>query len=132
MHWGHGQLLRASHVNERRSDAARLALTTVGAGAGERRITVVRSPKSGVNFFSLGDFDQQFEAAYHRAAPAMRQVSGCSHLACIPAERRRWHSSHVQKSDPGSSTGTNGFLGTLASGWRAVSPPCVHRIEQGL
>ncbi|CAL8469101.1 g8642 [Coccomyxa elongata] len=41
---------------------------------GERRITVVRSPKSGVNFFSLGDFDLQFEAAYQRATPAMRQV----------------------------------------------------------
>ncbi|KAK9908328.1 hypothetical protein WJX75_006132 [Coccomyxa subellipsoidea] len=41
---------------------------------GERRITVVRSPKSGVNFFSLGDFDRQFDAAYQRAAPAMRQV----------------------------------------------------------
>ncbi len=36
---------------------------------------MVRSPKSGVNFFSLGDFDLQFEAAYQRATPAMRQVS---------------------------------------------------------
>ncbi|EIE21028.1 hypothetical protein COCSUDRAFT_17697, partial [Coccomyxa subellipsoidea C-169] len=45
---------------------------------GERRITVVRSPKSGVNFFSLGDFDRHFDAAYQRAAPAMRQVSAPS------------------------------------------------------
>ena len=54
---------------------------------GERRITVVRSPKSGVNFFSLGDFDLQFEAAYERAMPAMRQVS----RPCLSSEvfRRR-------------------------------------------
>ncbi len=41
---------------------------------------MVRSPKSGVNFFSLGDFDRHFDAAYQRAAPAMRQVSApCMH-----------------------------------------------------
>jgi len=43
--------------------------------AGERRVTVVRSPKSGVNFFSLGDFEEQFEMAFRRAEPAVRQVS---------------------------------------------------------
>lgn len=37
-------------------------------------MTVVRSPKSGVNFFSLGDFEVQVAAAYQRAQPAMRQV----------------------------------------------------------
>lgn len=37
-------------------------------------MTVVRSPRSGVNFFSLGDFEEQVAAAYLRAQPAMRQV----------------------------------------------------------
>jgi hypothetical protein len=45
---------------------------------GERRITVVRSPKSGVNFFSLGNFEQQLEAAYQRSMPAMKQVGAAS------------------------------------------------------
>jgi hypothetical protein len=43
-------------------------------GAGERRVTLVRSPKSGVNFFSLGDFGGQMEAAYLRTKPAMQRV----------------------------------------------------------
>jgi hypothetical protein len=37
-------------------------------------VTVVNSPRSGVNFFSLGDFEEQVAAAYQRAQPAMRQV----------------------------------------------------------
>jgi hypothetical protein len=41
---------------------------------GERRVTVVRSPKSGVNFFSLGEFEDQLEMARVRAQPAIRQV----------------------------------------------------------
>ena len=43
--------------------------------SGERRVTVVRSPKSGVNFFSLGDFEEQLEMASARAQPAIVQVS---------------------------------------------------------
>jgi len=35
---------------------------------------VVRSPKSGVNFFSLGDFEEQLEMACVRAQPAINQV----------------------------------------------------------
>lgn len=35
---------------------------------------MVRSPKSGVNFFSLGDFEDQLEMARVRAQPAIRQV----------------------------------------------------------
>jgi len=35
---------------------------------------VVRSPKSGVNFFSLGDFEEQLELACVRAQPAINQV----------------------------------------------------------
>ena len=36
---------------------------------------MVRSPKSGVNFFSLGDFEEQLEMASARAQPAILQVS---------------------------------------------------------
>ena len=36
---------------------------------------MVRSPKSGVNFFSLGDFEEQLEMASTRAQPAILQVS---------------------------------------------------------
>ncbi len=35
---------------------------------------MVRSPKSGVNFFSLGDFEEQLEMACVRAQPAINQV----------------------------------------------------------
>ncbi|CAL5230039.1 g13484 [Coccomyxa viridis] len=42
---------------------------------GERRVTVVRSPKSGVNFFSLGDFEEQLEMACERAQPAIYQAA---------------------------------------------------------
>lgn len=35
--------------------------------AGECDVTVIRSPKSGVNFFNLGDFDSQMDRAYQRA-----------------------------------------------------------------
>ncbi|KAK9820943.1 hypothetical protein WJX81_000057 [Elliptochloris bilobata] len=41
---------------------------------GQRRVTVVRSPRSGVNFFDLGNFEDQMAAAFQRAQPAMRQV----------------------------------------------------------
>jgi hypothetical protein len=34
--------------------------------AGENDLVVVRSPKSGVNFFSLGNFSGQLEAARYR------------------------------------------------------------------
>jgi hypothetical protein len=34
--------------------------------AGENDLVVVRSPKSGVNFFSLGNFTGQLEAARYR------------------------------------------------------------------
>lgn len=38
---------------------------------GEQRITLCRSPKSGANFFSLGNFEEQLAAAYARAQPAI-------------------------------------------------------------
>ncbi len=41
---------------------------------GERRVTVVRSPKSGVSLWSLGDVGGQFEAARERAVPAAYAV----------------------------------------------------------
>ena len=49
-------------------------------------MTVVRSPKSGVNFFSLGDFEEQLEMACERAQPAIYQVRGMPHTcmnACL-------------------------------------------------
>ena len=39
--------------------------------AGEKKITVCRSPKSGANFFALGNFEQQVAAAYARAQPTI-------------------------------------------------------------
>lgn len=60
-----------------RAEPARKRATADGARcacAGERRVTVVRSPRSGVNFFDLGEFEEQMAAAYARAQPAMRQV----------------------------------------------------------
>lgn len=36
---------------------------------------VVRSPKSGVNFFSLGDFESHMSAAVKRARPALEAAA---------------------------------------------------------
>jgi hypothetical protein len=44
------------------------------AATGEVDVHVVRSPKSGVNFFDLGDFDQQFDGARRRARPMIEQL----------------------------------------------------------
>jgi hypothetical protein len=44
------------------------------AATGESEVHVVRSPKSGVNFFDLGDFDLQFDAARRRARPMLEQL----------------------------------------------------------
>lgn len=38
---------------------------------GEKKITICRSPKSGANFFALGNFEEQVSAAYARAQPAI-------------------------------------------------------------
>lgn len=35
---------------------------------------VVKSPKSGVSFWSYGDYEQQFEAARQRALPVLRAL----------------------------------------------------------
>ena len=54
-------------------------------------MTVVRSPKSGVNFFSLGDFEEQLEMACERAQPAIYQVRGAPasvHIACPLSAKR--------------------------------------------
>ena len=48
---------------------------------------MVRSPKSGVNFFSLGDFEEQLEMASTRAQPAILQVSW-AHPPLLPLSRR--------------------------------------------
>jgi len=39
---------------------------------GEGRVVVVRSPKSGVSFFNLGDYQGQFEAACERSLSIFR------------------------------------------------------------
>jgi len=44
------------------------------AATGEADVHVVRSPKSGVNFFDLGNFEQQFDAARRRARPLLEQL----------------------------------------------------------
>ena len=43
-------------------------------GTGERRVTVVRSPKSGVSLWSLGNVEGQYEAARVRGQLAARSV----------------------------------------------------------
>lgn len=40
-------------------------------GVGEKKVTICRSPKSGANFFALGNFEEQVSAAYARAQPAI-------------------------------------------------------------
>ncbi|MEW5318566.1 MAG: hypothetical protein WDW38_009779 [Sanguina aurantia] len=44
------------------------------AATGESNIVVIRSPKSGVNFFSLGNFEDQMSASYRRARPQVDQI----------------------------------------------------------
>ena len=73
----HGESL--SHLLNTFDVTQLLLLTSSIWRAGERRVTVVRSPKSGVNFFSLGDFEEQLEMACERAQPAIYQVR----RACI-------------------------------------------------
>jgi hypothetical protein len=44
------------------------------AATGEADVHVVRSPKSGVNFFDLGDFDQHFDSSRRRARPVLERL----------------------------------------------------------
>lgn len=41
---------------------------------GEKNVTVVMSPKAGVNFFSLGEYDDHFQNAFRRARPLVEKV----------------------------------------------------------
>lgn len=41
------------------------------ASTGEQRVTVIRSPRSNVNFFDLGEFEAQFEAARQSSLAAL-------------------------------------------------------------
>lgn len=43
------------------------------AATGEPQLHVVQSPKSGVSFFDLGEFEAQFEQARSRAASSLRE-----------------------------------------------------------
>ena len=51
---------------------------------------MVRSPKSGVNFFSLGDFEEQLEMASLRAQPAIHQVSWAHALLNPLSQQAPW------------------------------------------
>lgn len=42
--------------------------------AARQNAVVVKSPKSGVSFWSYGDYEQQFEAARQRALPVLRAL----------------------------------------------------------
>lgn len=53
--------------------------------AGESGIHVVRCPKSGVNFFDLGDFSSQFEEARGRALQQLEQYQGL--LSSLPQQQ---------------------------------------------
>jgi hypothetical protein len=44
------------------------------AATGEADVHVVRSPKSGVSFFDLGEFDQHFDASRRRARPVLERL----------------------------------------------------------
>ena len=46
--------------------------------AGEKQVTVVRSPRARANFFDLGDFEQHMDASYRRAMPAIAGVAAAS------------------------------------------------------
>ena len=44
-------------------------------GVGEKHVSLVTSPKSGVNFFHLGDYDRHFNSALSRSAPHLAAVA---------------------------------------------------------
>lgn len=60
-------------------------------GTGEPHIKLLHSPKSGVNFFDLGDFAQQMETASLRAQPALQEVRAAADMqqAAAPAPAKR-------------------------------------------
>jgi hypothetical protein len=47
--------------------------------SGEERVQFVRCPKSGVNFFDLGDFERQFDIAKQRANTNLKSYLSSSH-----------------------------------------------------
>lgn len=47
--------------------------------SGEERVQFVRCPKSGVNFFDLGDFERQFDIAKQRASTNLKTYLSSSH-----------------------------------------------------
>jgi hypothetical protein len=53
---------------------------------GEHEIYLVHSPKSGVNFFDLGDFETHMLAAYERARPVTEQVKRSRRAAGLPGK----------------------------------------------
>ena len=70
---------------------------------------VVKCPKSGVNFFNLGDYEEQFEAARQRALPVLRQLLEEDRLAAGKADSS---SEVVAASDSGKSGSKSGSKGS--------------------
>ena len=57
--------------------------------SGENNVTVVNSPKSGVNFFSLGDFKLDMEKAANRAKPQLDILRKGNTVKAKPSEKMR-------------------------------------------
>lgn len=74
------------------------------AATGESDVHVVRSPKSGVNFFDLGDFDHQFDAARRRARPMLEQLL----VAAAPGSNGCANGFAPPQAVGGGAAGTNG------------------------
>eukprot|EP00878_Enallax_costatus_P001001 GHUV01001133.1.p1 GENE.GHUV01001133.1~~GHUV01001133.1.p1 ORF type:complete len:379 (+),score=111.33 GHUV01001133.1:278-1414(+) len=67
------------HIIERSSP---FSGTDDAEAAGEAAVHFVRCPKSGVNFFDLGDFDRQFTEAFQRASTSLDGYQAA--LAALP------------------------------------------------
>ncbi|EFJ50631.1 hypothetical protein VOLCADRAFT_120607 [Volvox carteri f. nagariensis] len=84
------------HVIDRSSPFSGLDDTTA---MGESHIVVVKSPRSGANFFDLGSFEEHMEAARERARP---------HLAAVRRSINNGSSSSRRSSGPGGGGGGGG------------------------
>ncbi|DBA83715.1 TPA: hypothetical protein ACH3X1_006252 [Trebouxia sp. C0004] len=80
MQWGKQPPPALVHLVDRSSQ---LSGADDVAATGEKKITVCRSPKSGANFFALGNFEDQVSAAYARAQPAIAAARAQRHTAPV-------------------------------------------------
>ncbi|GBF93910.1 hypothetical protein Rsub_06159 [Raphidocelis subcapitata] len=84
-----GAALRASrpppclvHIIERSSP---FSGADCPVATGEADVHVVRSPKSGVSFFDLGEFDHHFDSARRRARPVLERIATATPPAAAAA-----------------------------------------------